>query len=42
VDSAKTEKNIVKTLNEADPNNRSRIVRFIESFYHYQYYCMVF
>jgi dual-specificity kinase len=42
VDSAKTERNIVKTLNEADPLKRSRIVRFVESFYHYQYYCIVF
>lgn len=42
IDSAKTERNIVKALNEADQEGTVPIVRYRESFYHYQYYCLVF
>jgi hypothetical protein len=35
VSSAKTERSIVKILNQADPDGHSHIVRYKESFYHF-------
>jgi len=32
----------VKELNEKDPGDNHHIVRYFESFYHHQFYCMVF
>ena len=42
IDSARIEKSIVKELNRADPEDRYHIVRYFESFYHHQHYCLVF
>jgi dual-specificity kinase len=42
VESAKTERNIVKKLNSLDEDNSHHIVRFYESFFHHQFFCLVF
>lgn len=42
IDSARVEKNIVKKLNWADPDDNHHIIRYYESFYDYKHYCIVF
>ena len=42
ISSARTERAIVKEINRQDPDDRCHIVRYIESFNHYNHYCLVF
>jgi serine/threonine protein kinase len=42
ITSAKTERSIIKKLCERDPEDHYHIVRYIESFYHYSHFCLVF
>lgn len=42
MDSAKTERKIIKDINRRDPDDEHGIVRYVESFYHEDYYCLVF
>ena len=36
------EKNIVKEINAKDVNHEFGIVKYVESFYHRNHYCIVF
>ena len=42
IDSAKTERNIIKDLCRRDPEDEYHLVRYYESLYHYDHYCLVF
>ena len=42
VDSAKTERNIIRDLCDRDPEDEFHLVRYIETLYHYGHYCLVF
>ena len=42
IDSARTERSIIKRINERDRDDEWGIVRYIESFYHHNHFCMVF
>lgn len=42
INSAKTERSIIKKINEKDPDDDKGIVQYRESFYHRNHFCLVF
>lgn len=42
IDSAKTERSIIKDLCGKDPKDEYHFVRYVESLYHYSHFCLVF
>ena len=42
MNSAKTERSVIKRINEKDPDDKYGILKYKESFYHEGNFCLVF